>query len=355
MQLRDLDTFLGKCVEDKKIPGCVCWVGNGQDTLFFEQYGHAQIVPHVNEMKKDTVFDLASLTKPIATAFSIMLLQERGLLQLDNRMSDELPILKESASAHTTVKQLLTHTSGLPAWHPTYLIPEEKRLEHTANLNTGDEKVVYSCLGYVILGKIIEQITHTSLARFFRDNIAQKLGLRTMRFGPVAPRDSVAPTETGNTHEKEMARQYGDVSRIKWRQNLIRGEVHDGNAFYGFKNVAGNAGLFSNAADLAKLTQAYLSGGIINKKTLSVMTRDHTGGAEKRGLGWRMDPYPGLLSPGSFGHTGFTGTMLVVDPQYDLIIILLANAVHPKVKLGLMNPIRRETVRLITETLDARR
>lgn len=350
MPLRYLDSFLGKCVEDKKIPGCVCWVGNGQDTLFFEKYGYAQIVPQVNEMKKDTVFDLASLTKPIATAFSIMLLRERGLLQLENRMGNVLRSLKESASTHKTIKQIMTHTSGLTAWYPTYLIREEKRLEHMANLNTGDEKVVYSCLGYVILGKIIEQITHISLAEFFRENIAQKFGLKTMRFGPVTLKESVASTETGNTHEKEMARQYGDVSRIKWRQNLIRGEVHDGNAFYGFKNVAGNAGLFSNAEELAKLTQAYLTGEIVSKKTVSVMTRDHTGGAEKRGLGWKMDPYPGLLSPGSFGHTGFTGTMLVVDPQHDLIIILLANAVHPRVKLGLMNPIRQEAVRIISQT-----
>lgn len=351
MPLKDLDSFLGKCVEKKKIPGCVCWVGNGQDTLFFEKYGYAQIVPQVNEMKKDTVFDLASLTKPIATAFSIMLLQERGMLQLDGRTGDVLPALKNSASAQKTVKQLLAHTSGLPAWHPTYLIREEKRLEHTANLNTGDEEVVYSCLGYIILGKIIEQITHISLAEFFRENLAQKFGLKTMRFGPVTPRESVASTETGNTHEKEMARQYGDVSRIKWRQNPIRGEVHDGNAFYGFKNVAGNAGLFSSAEELAKLTQAYLTGEIVSKKTLRVMTRDHTGGAEKRGLGWKMDMYPDLLSPGSFGHTGFTGTMLVVDPQHDLIIILLANAVHPSVKLGLMNPIRQESVRLISESI----
>lgn len=351
MPLRDLDSFFGKCVEKKKIPGCVCWVGNRKDTFFFEEYGYSQIVPQLKEMKKDTVFDLASLTKPFATAFSIMLLQERGLLQIDNRLGDVLPALKKSASAHKTIKQFLTHTSGLPAWYPTYLIREEKRLEHIANLNTGDEKAVYSCLGYLLLGKIIEKITHGSLANFFLKNIAEKFSLERIRFGPVMQKDTVAPTEHGNIHEKGMASEYGNISQIRWRQNLIRGEVHDGNAFYGFNSVAGNAGLFSNATDLAKLTQAYLTGEIVSKKTLRMMTRDHTGGAEKRGLGWRMDMFPGLLPPGSFGHTGFTGTMLVVDPQHDLIIILLANAVHPSVKLALMNPIRQEAVRIITESI----
>jgi CubicO group peptidase (beta-lactamase class C family) len=352
MPFDDLNSFLSDCVLEKKIPGCVCWIGNKKDTLFLKEYGYCQIVPQLKEMKKDTVFDLASLTKPIVTAFSIMLLQERGLLKLKSRVGDLLLALGNSASAQKTIEQLLTHTSGLPAWYPTYLFPDKERLKHIADLNAGDEKVIYSCLGYILLGKIIEQLTRDSLADFFRKNIAGKFGLERMRFGPVKQKHAVAPTEKGNIHEQGMASEYGDITPIRWRQNLIHGEVHDGNAFYGFKNVAGNAGLFSNAADLAKLTQAYLSGEIVSKKTVGLMTEDHTGGTEKRGMGWKMDMYPGLLSPYSFGHTGFTGTMLVVDPKQDLIVILLANAVHPSVKLGLMNPIRQETVRLITATLN---
>lgn len=353
MSFEKLDSYFTTCINTKKIPGCVCWVGNAKQTLFFEAYGHAQIVPKLIEMKQDTVFDLASLTKPIVTALLIMLLQERNQLELDNHVADFLPELKETATGRIILKQLLIHTSGLPAWYPTYLFPEKRRLRGIAELNTGKKEVAYSCLGYILLGKVIEQIAKTNLAEFFQQNIAGKLGLKTMTFGPVDASDSVAPSELGNLHERNMASHYGDISGIEWRQDLIHGEVHDGNAFYGFNNVAGNAGLFANAADIAHFTQAYLAGEIVNIEMVSAMTEDLTGGEEKRGLGWKMDMYPGLLSPVSFGHSGFTGTLLVVDPQRDLIIILLANAVHPDVKFNLMAPIRRETVRLISETLDA--
>jgi CubicO group peptidase (beta-lactamase class C family) len=285
MPFKTLDYFLDSCVKDKKIPGCVCWVGNKNDTLFFEAYGHAQIAPRTKEMAKYTVFDVASITKPMVTAFSTMLLHERGLLQLDSRVGDALPLLKKSASADKTIRQLLAHTSGLASWYPTYLFPKQERILHIANLNTGEEKVVYSCLGYILLGKIIEQITNMSLAKFFSENIARKFDLETVRFGPLRQKDKVAATEQGNNHEQNMASQHGDVSHIEWRKDLIHGEVHDGNAFYGFGNVAGNAGLFSNAADLAKLIQAYLATEIVSKRTLNIMTKDHTGGVEKRGLG----------------------------------------------------------------------
>ena len=351
MSFNKLNSFLSNCTKEKRIPGCVCWVGNKKETLFFGNYGYAQVVPNRREMTKDTVFDLASLTKPIVTAFSIMLLQEQEMLQLNSPVGALLPSLKKSALANKIIEQLLTHVSGLPAWYPTYIYAKETRLSNIANLCTDNAKVVYSCLGYILLGKIIEHITQMSLAEFFHEHIAQKLSLGTMGFGPVTHIGNVASTEKGNVHEQEIAAQHGDISNFNWRKDLIQGEVHDGNAFYGFDSVAGNAGLFSNTEDLAKLSQAYLTGEIVSKTTLAMMTKDYTGGAEKRGIGWKMDMYPGLLSPNSLGHTGFTGTMLVIDPLRELIIILLANAVHPRVKLGLMNPIRHEAVRLITDTI----
>jgi CubicO group peptidase (beta-lactamase class C family) len=201
-----------------------------------------------------------------------------------------------------------------------------------------------------LLGKVIEQISQVSLAHLFQENISGKLGLKTLSYGPVTAKNSVAATEQGNRHERGMASQYGDVSRVKWRNDVIQGEVHDGNAYYAFGNIAGNAGLFSNAQDLATFTRAYLNDELLSKAGVKMMITEHTGGEEKRGLGWKIDPYPGLLSPGTFGHTGFTGTMLMVDPQQDLIIILLANAVHPRVKLGLMNPIRERVIRIISDS-----
>lgn len=351
MSLKELDNYLADCTTRKKIPGCVCWAGNQHETFFLEKYGNAQITPQNVLMKKNTVFDLASLTKPIATALSIMILQERGLLKIGDRLGDTLPVFKNTGCDNTTIKQLLTHTSGLPAWYPTYLIPENERLQRLASLATGKQEVVYSCLGYILLGKVIEHVSGITLDRFLRQNITKKVGLNTLRFGPVSDTTEVAPTEQGNAHEQKIAKQYGDISGIKWRRHLLQGEVHDGNAFYGFQGVAGNAGLFSNIEDLVRFTRAYLAGEIIDSDTLALMTKNHTSGEEKRSLGWCFDPYPGVLSPTAFGHTGFTGTMLVIDPQRNLIIILLANAVHPRVKLGLMNPIREDVVRIVGESL----
>jgi CubicO group peptidase (beta-lactamase class C family) len=320
--------------------------------MFFQAYGYAQIEPQRVAMKKKTVFDIASLTKPIATALSVMILQERKLLKLDDRVADVLPDLGKNASSRTTIKQLLTHTSGLPAWYPTYLVPEHNRLAHIAQLNTHNKEVTYSCLGYLLLGKIIERAANKPLNEFFREHVAMPLDCKTLGFRPITTRENVAATEHGNAHEQGMARRYGDISMIKWRRYLLQGEVHDGNAFYGFGGVAGNAGLFSNTQDLVKFTRAYMSVKLIKKTAVQMMTKDHTGGEEKRGLGWRIDMYPGMLSPASFGHTGFTGTMLVVDPASDLIIILLANAIHPHVKIGLMNPIRKEAVRIISTSVN---
>jgi CubicO group peptidase (beta-lactamase class C family) len=350
MPLTDLHKYLNKCISEKIFPGCVCWIGGQKKILFFEKYGHAQLIPQPVKMQMDTIFDLASLTKPMVTALSIMMLHERGLIDINDPVAKYLPSLKNAPTATSTIKELMIHTSGLRAWYPVYMWPADTRLDHMARQNTGEHKVVYSCLGYIMLGKTIEMLTHTALDRFFRENISAELSLDTIQFGPVQA-EFVAATEHGNVHEKQMASQYGDPSRINWRTDVIRGEVHDGNAYYAFDNVAGNAGLFSSTEELAALVRAYLHGDIVTKKTLRMMTKDHTGGEEKRGFGWKMEPYPGLLSPASFGHTGFTGTMIAVDPGHDLIIILLANAVHPEVKLNLMNPIRQQVVRIISKAL----
>lgn len=354
MPFEDLHEYLTDCISKKTIPGCVCWVGNRTSTYFFKEYGFAQVIPHLVGMKKNTVFDIASITKPVATALSIMVLHERGMLNLNDHVGDVLDGLKNSPLGRKTMKALLTHTTGLPAWHPTYLIPEGERLEHIASLVTSEQKVIYSCLGYIILGRIVESVSHMGLHDFFECNVAGKLGLKTIKFGPVGGKRNVAATEHGSMHEQEMASKYGNTSSVEWRNYLIKGEAHDGNAFYGFQGVAGNAGLFSDIEDLATLTRSYLSGDIVNRSNVGMMIANHTGGEEKRGLGWRIDPYPGILSPASFGHTGFTGTMLLIDPERDLIIILLANAIHPKVHLGLMNPIRKRVVSIISETFHNR-
>lgn len=348
---KELDRYLRGCVDARTIPGCVCWAGNLDTSFFHESYGRAQIVPRGEAMTRETVFDLASLTKPFVTAFLTMLLCERKKIGIDAELQTVMPALRNTSAARKTIRQLLTHTSGLPAWYPLYLVNEPARLQYLADLATGREETVYSCLGYILLGKIIEHVTGEGVDILFRKEVAGHLGLRTLGFGPVTGQnaDAVAATEQGNVHEREMARQHGDVSRVPWRKDTIRGEVHDGNAHYAYSGVAGNAGLFGNAADLVTLIRAYLAAEIHRPQTLALMLKEHTAGPEKRNLGWCVDPYPGLLSPVSLGHTGFTGTMAVIDPRTNLIIVLLANVVHPRVRLNIMQPIRRDVVRIINQ------
>jgi len=345
-----LKKYLKKCVETK-IPGCVCWIGNKSRTLFYESFGYAQIVPEKIKMNNNTIFDLASITKPLCTAMSIMLLFEEKEVRFEDRVEKYLKEFENSINGKKTIKQLLTHTSGIPAWFPLYIIPEYKRMHYLATANTGTRDVIYSCLGYILLSMIIEKITAQRLDIFCRERIFRKMGLKNTMFNPPPQMKNIAATELGNEHEKKKAAKYGDVKKVKWRDYLIKGEVHDGNCFYGFDGVSGNAGLFSNAKEIAKILRAYLNGKIVKLSTLKMMTKDWTGGKEKRGLGWWVNPYPGTLSSSAFGHTGFTGTMVMIDPKKNLIIILLANSVHPKVRLGIMPEIRRKVIQIITNSL----
>lgn len=351
MSFNKLNNYLKECVKKKKIPGCVCLIGNEKQILFSECYGYAQITPKKIKMTKDTLFDLASITKPIATALSIMLLYEKKKLKLGDRVERFLSDFKNRPNGKKTIKELLTHTSGIRAWFPTYLLSKKSRIEFLATINTEKRGVIYSCLGYIILGKVIEAIAGSRLDSYCSDNVFKKLGLKNMGFGPIKRKINIAATEFGNEHEKQMALKYGDISSIEWRDYLIKGEVHDGNSFYSYGGISGNAGLFSNATDLMKIMRAYCNGNIVKSSTLSMMTRDHTSTREQRGLGWVINPYPGLLSARAFGHTGFTGTMLTIDPNKNLIIILLANAIHPNVKIGVMPKVRRKVVRIISDCL----
>lgn len=343
MSFLNLEKYLKHCVQDEKIPGWVCWLGTKKQTLFFESYGYAQTYLRRIDINKSTLFDLASLTKPFVTALMTIKLIEEKKLKLTDRLVKFIPEFKKKPIGGKTIKQVLTHTAGIPAWFPLYLIPAEKRFTHLAAMELGGNSVVYSCLGYIILGKIIEHITGSRLDLYYREAIVKKLSLKNTGFNPKNRRN-VAATELGNNYEKNLASKYGRVTVIKWRNYLIKGEVHDGNSFYAFKGVSGNAGLFSTALEIVKFIRAYLNGELISLRGVKSMTRVHTRGKEGRGLGWVVGSYPGIPSSRVFYHTGFTGTMCCVEPKKELIIILLANAVHPFVKPEIMAPIRREVV-----------
>ncbi len=345
MNISKIGAYLRDCVSRRKIPGAVCLIAKRGEVVFKRAYGWAQITPYRIRMNVDTVFDLASLTKPVCTATIALMLRDRKELALTDRVSKYLAEFAGRANAGITIKQLLAHTSGLPAWFPLYVIRPGHRLKFLAEIKTGRKTVLYSCLGYILLGKIIERITGQSLARLFEVFVAMRTASPEMRFGPVQPAN-VAATEYGNQYEADTAAEFGSRLPKRWRISAIRGTCHDGNAYYAFRGVAGNAGLFGTAQSVMKFMVALRNGCLVKPAAYGLMIKDHTGGSEKRGLGWIIDPYPGILSRRAYYHTGFTGTMACCDPAEDLIVVLLANAVHPRVVLNVMKPIRRRIVSL---------
>jgi len=349
-----VDRFLrNRVIQNKFPPGCVIWVGSRKTDYFTAVYGYRQVIPGKKIMHQETIFDLASLTKPICTALLTMMLYEEKELKLTDPIEKYLGIFRNRQNGKRTIKDLLTHRSGMPAWFPLYILPGKKRIEYLAKTSTRPRKTLYSCLGYITLGKVIEAITGSKLDTIYRSKVLKVLGLKHTGFKPgTRLLENIAATELGNGHEMKKTMSYVDPAKIKWRHRLIYGEAHDGNCFYAFKGVSGNAGLFSNAPDLAILLRSYLAGMIVRPDTVRMMVKNHTGGKEPKGLGWALDLYPGILSPESFGHTGFTGTMLVVDPKTDLMVIMLTNSVHPKVRLGIMPGIRKKVVQLIAETVN---
>ncbi len=339
-------------------PGAVVAVVRGRTLLLLEAFGDAQVVPRRRAMLVETVFDLASLTKPLATATAVLQLWERGVVDLDAPVARYFPRFAQGGKAGATVRQLLAHTSGLPAWEMLYLprpgrgAPSRggacrsirgavERICSTRAVSQPGARVEYSDLGFVVLGHLVERLTGMPLSAYTREHIFAPLGLGTMRFAP--PRSwgmRCAPTEVGNAFERAKAHELGLGRAFTWRTYLLRGEVHDGNAWHLGRGVAGHAGLFASARDVARLGAAMLGGGeiggvrVLRCATVAEATSDQTRspGAGRRGLGWSLHGAPSAgtrASARAYCHTGFTGTSLLVDPERDMIVVLLTNRVHP--------------------------
>jgi CubicO group peptidase (beta-lactamase class C family) len=349
--LTGIDRFLQNCLMENRFPGAACYIGDLRSTFFFETYGYRQIIPTLKPMHKDTVFDLASITKPIATAVSVMKLFDEKKVRLDDRIEKYLPGFKGRPQGVKTIRQALTHTAGFPAWFPMYSIRPEKRCAFLADAESKTGKAVYSCLGFIVLGKIVEEITRLPQNIYFRD-ITKGFSLANTMFRPDKRRADIAATENRDRHERRKCEALGIRPPNGWRDYLIRGEVHDGNCHYGYRGVAGNAGLFSSVPDLTRFMRAYVRGEIVSPRAVNMMTANYTGGRRGRGLGWMLDIYPGSLSQKAYGHTGFTGTMICFDPLSDMLVILLTNDIHPYVKPGNMPPVRRRFMKIVSRTFD---
>jgi uncharacterized protein YbbC (DUF1343 family) len=332
-----------------KMPGCVVVVGRHDDILFEHAYGSRSLLPERSPMTAETVFDLASLTKPVATATSIMILVDRGKIDLDARASTYVPELARLPPF--TVRQLLIHTSGLPAgtpmseWSPN----RAEVIRHIAALHPKalpGERFEYSDVGFVVLQEIVNRTSGKELAAFAADEIFTPLGMKETGYLPGAElRLRAAPTEQRDG-------------------GFMQGEVHDPRAF-ALGGVAGHAGVFSTAHDLARYARAMLDKGaldgrsIFGPKTFERLIARHETSKGGRTLGWDLDSSfathrSALLSPRAFGHGGYTGTAMWIDPEKDLYIIFLSNRVHPDGK-GAVNPVVAEvaTLAISAATVDA--
>ena len=319
-----IDELMQHAISNKVFPGAVAYIVEGDAIQYFEAFGSRMCIPEIKPMQRDTIFDLASLTKPIATATLIMHCVEKGTLELNESLQNYLP---EFSHPQVTVSHLLTHTSGLPAWRATYLESKDKGgvINYLSQLPldypTGT-RVVYSCLGYILLGKLLERLTGEPLDTLARARIFEPLGMNWTRYNPPAEwRDRCAATENSNSFERRMV----DYQPHAWREGVIVGEVHDENAHL-LGGVSGNAGLFSTARDIAKFCQMLINGGddILRPESIEQMAAIHTTGLnESRGIGWI------ILEDGSLYHTGFTGTSIRVNIERKLYAILLTNRVHP--------------------------
>lgn len=343
----DIASFLLERVRDGAIPGAV-WAVSGPDGILSEgAVGHAMLVPEKIPATLDTIYDLASLTKPLVTSFLYLLLRRELGLAPDDPIWRHLPEIDRLDKRDITLRHLLTHTSGMPDWLPFYLrgatIGEYLRqLRDMPPRSRPGTAVLYSDAGYIMLGEILQRAATLPLDRLLAPSILEPLGLSSTAFNP--PRawlHRVAATEDSCEYERKLAGPAAEAYS-GFRTGIIRGEVHDQNAWV-LGGVAGSAGLFSTARETTAIVLEYLgeragfAKGILNAEAIELARRDATPGLnEARSFGFRVaqrgETAAGPDLPGeSFGHNGFTGTSVWIDPVRPRIYVLLTNRVHPRV------------------------
>jgi beta-N-acetylhexosaminidase len=317
-------------------PGGVLAVGY-HDQLAVHPFGTFTRDVKAPKVTENTIYDMASLTKVVVTSTSAMMLVQQKRLDLDAPVERYLPEFSAAAKsdpnpswrARITVRMLMLHDSGLPAHRDFYKEakghdPVLAKILAEPLVHEPGTQVEYSDLGFILLGEIIERLTGETLEQFAKGHIFAPLGMSdTMYNPPAALRARIAPTELDTD----------------FRKRLLRGEVHDENAF-AFGGVSGNAGLFSTASDVAAFAQMLLNGGIyahhrlLARATIQEFTARQVIGDSSRTLGWDVPTPPNsaaghYFSPSAYGHTGFTGTSLWIDPERDLFVVLLTNRVNP--------------------------
>jgi CubicO group peptidase (beta-lactamase class C family) len=383
----EIDSILQSQVDGDRIPGAVVLIKKGDRIICRHAYGYAQKYDFNHELlsppEKMTVrclFDIASLTKVIGTTTSIMLLADRGQINIEDPVCKYIKAFNTPDKKEISIRHLLTHTAGLYEWYPMYYLASSKQecfrlIGELPLMYPVGEQRHYSDLGFVLLGEIIEIVSGMPLDQFMKENIFQPLGMKNTTFNPLISGNHkrIAATSAGNPYEKRMVYDSTLGFKVKeidpaqwnnWRTYVLKGEVNDGNAWYANGGISGAAGLFSTVDDLQKLVNMLNNKGkvgskqFISAKTIGTfLTKDKF----NNGLGWMMDPDNSFMKNtpvGSFGHTGFTGTSIAVIPQYKTSIILLIN----RQNTGLLedgeyynlNPVRLHILNVVLKYLSVR-
>ena len=364
--LARMDAVIAEEIAKQRLPGAVVLVGRKGRVIWQKTYGSRAVEPAREAMTADTIFDVASLTKVVATATSIMILVERGKLRLNDPVSLYIPELKGEGRESITIEQLLIHRSG---YAPDFDLRERwtgydeaiKRLIKEPLRNPPGTRFTYSDIGFIALGEVVKRVSGMPLDIFAKQNIFVPLHMRDTGFRPAAAlRARIAPTEK----RRGQLSYLGDTNADLGAEGdlWLRGQVHDPTS-YRMDGVAGHAGLFSTAKDLATYCQMILNGGelgrvrVLSALSVAEMTRprliSNTGNT--RGLGWDINSSfstnRGELFPlGSFGHTGFTGTSIWLDPSSQMFVVFLSNRVHPDGK-GDVGPLRGRVASIVAGSI----
>ncbi|HYA12364.1 MAG TPA: serine hydrolase domain-containing protein [Thermodesulfovibrionales bacterium] len=348
-QLEPINAIVDEAIREGKIPGALLLIGNQGKVVYRRGFGFRTLVPEKLPMPENTIFDIASLTKVVATTTAIMQLVEKGKLRLDAPVARYWPAFKTNGKGRITVRQLLTHYSGL---QPELKLKHKwsgyrkamKMIVAERPVSPPGTSYIYSDINFEILGEIVRRVSGKPLDVYCADRIFKPLGMIDTGFKPSpALQDRIAPTQSR-------------------KGKLLCGEVHDPTC-YNMGGIAGHAGLFSTADDLSVFSQMLLNGGsfhgvrILSPPTVEEMTipQSPPGKAKLRGLGWDLDaPFSSnreqLFQVGSYGHLGYTGTAIWIDPVTQTYIILLTNRVHQDGG-GDVKELRAEIKKIVADAL----
>ncbi len=338
----EIDSLVLSALNNKVFPGCQLLIGNSEKVLYYNSFGHFTYDDTSPVVSNSSIFDIASLTKVIATTTAIMILEERKFLDVNDYVSKYIPDFSRNGKESVKIINLLLHNSGLKAWEPFYKFCNNKKellqaiYEMPLQSSVGS-KYIYSDLNFIILGEIIEIVSGETLDIFCFNNIFKPLGMRHTMFNP---KDEYKTNSLPTEYDKY------------WRMKQLKGEVHD-EASYLMNGISGNAGLFSNSEDIYILMRMLLNKGtfivpdskdflidtLIQPETIKrfLKVENVEGYHNTRMLGWDTKTFNGnsrfqcgeLISDNCFGHTGYTGTSAWCDLDRKLIIILLSNRVFP--------------------------